>query len=264
MGSGPKLVSFTFHDLVGDDPDESGFTGAGPARYKLGRARFDEHLDVLGGVIGASGPVLVSDAGKRPKEWLLTFDDGGTSALEIAHLLVERGWLGHFFVTAGRIGQRGFVDESAIRELAAMGHVVGSHSQSHPARMSACPQPELEGEWEQSVRVLSGILGTQCTTGSVPGGSYSERVAEAAGKAGIRMLFTSEPRVRPWHVGDCRLLGRFAVHDRTDPQHIAAIARGDVSARAREFVGWNARKAAKKVGGNAYLRARSVVLSRRR
>ena len=48
---------------------------------------------------------------------LLTFDDGGKSAVRIADLLDKKGWKGHFFVTTSLIDTSGFVTPSNILDL---------------------------------------------------------------------------------------------------------------------------------------------------
>ena len=50
-------------------------------------------------------------------EWLLTFDDGGASALRIAEMLARYGWKGHFFITVNRIDSPAFVTSDDIRAL---------------------------------------------------------------------------------------------------------------------------------------------------
>ena len=66
-----------------------------------------------------------------------TFDDGGVSYYTVvADRLEAQGWRGHCFVSTDFIGQRGFLTAAQIRELDARGHVIGSHSASHPARFS--------------------------------------------------------------------------------------------------------------------------------
>lgn len=262
MEGAPQLVSFTFHDVVDGDPESSGFSGPGPARYKLGTARFEEHLRVFAEAFRGAPPTRVTDVGEARKGWLLTFDDGGSSSLAIGELLADRRWPAQFLITTDRIGEPAFLDEAGIRELAAMGHVVGSHSCSHP-RMTTCTPEQLRHEWEGSVEVLSRILGADVSVASVPGGAYDRQVATAADRAGIRSLFTSEPRVEPWAVGRCLVLGRFAVHNRTPTSRVRALARGDAVTRAYELGMWKLRSAARAVGGDTYLRARSLVLSRR-
>ncbi|MGA7217736.1 MAG: polysaccharide deacetylase family protein, partial [Candidatus Sulfotelmatobacter sp.] len=168
-----------YHDVVeGADWDSSGFTGPGTAKYKLSSADFEAHLKAVAN-LGAA-PITaheIAHATNGTLPFLLTFDDGGESAAtQIAGLLQQRGWHGHFFVTAGQIGRKGFLSAEQIRGLRKDGHVIGSHSFSHPTRMSRCPREELAEEWSKSLRALCDILGEPVDTASVPGGYYSRRV----------------------------------------------------------------------------------------
>ena len=258
-----RFVNLMYHDVISKDPDVSGFTGAGPGRYKVSWPRFMDHLRVLEDALGGVRPSRVTDAGGgRRTVWTLTFDDGGCSALEVGRVLAACGWHGHFLVTVDRIGDPGFLDVAGIRELATMGHVVGSHSCSHPTRMSKCSTGQLLDEWGRSVAVLSDILDCEVRVASVPGGAYSRRVALAAENRGIRYLFTSEPRVTTFTVGGCLVLGRFAVHRRTSSACVAAMARMKAFPRAWEYAEWTALKLAKAAGGDTYLRARTSILSK--
>src|SRR5205823_4330182 len=92
---------------------------------------------------------------------VITFDDGGRSAMAAADMLEARGRIGHFFITTNYIGTRGFLTEEQIRELAARGHVLGSHSCSHPLRMGHCSWPQLLNEWTRSRSILSGVIGVE-------------------------------------------------------------------------------------------------------
>ena len=114
-------------------------------------------------------------------------------------------------------------DESQIQALHSNGHVIGSHSCSHPARMSRCSQEQLNYEWEESTRVLTRILGTPVTTASVPGGFYSRRVAAAAARSGIRQLFTSEPVASSHIVDGCVVLGRFSIQQGVPGEWVASL-----------------------------------------
>src|SRR5204863_366926 len=76
-------------------------------------------------------PELVTDLDlTRPgRHVVLTFDDGGRSALAIGDTLAARGWRGHFFIVTGLIGSRAFLAPQQIRYLRGCGHVIGSHSE---------------------------------------------------------------------------------------------------------------------------------------
>jgi peptidoglycan/xylan/chitin deacetylase (PgdA/CDA1 family) len=260
-----RAATLLYHDVVenGRD-DESGFTGPGPLRYKLDTRDFERHLLELDRRIRRP-PFTVDELGSRSPElpWLLTFDDGGASAVSIGERLAERGWRGHFFITVDWIGRPGFVDASTIRVLDEMDHVVGSHSCSHPERMVRCTWDELLHEWGHSRDVLAEIVGKPVTIASVPAGHYGVAVARAAAAVGIRTLFTSEPVLKARVVDGCLVLGRFAIRRGMAAETAAALARGDGPPRLRQFASWNTKKVVKKVGGTTYWRLRRFLLSRR-
>ena len=259
-----KVVSLIYHDVVANERvDDSGFPGPGPARYKLDTAEFDQHLDELARRT-RQAPAIVDELRVKPAgvPWLLTFDDGGASSIWIGERLAQRGWRGHFFVTADWIGRRGFLDEDAIRTLDGMGHIIGSHSCSHPQRMAYCSREQLLDEWGRSAEVLSEIVGRPVDAASVPGGYYRPIVARAAAAAGIRTLFTSEPIVSSRTIDGCLVLGRFAVLRGFSAQRAASLARGDTLPRLRQFALWNAKRPAKAIGGERYLQLRRWLLTK--
>jgi peptidoglycan/xylan/chitin deacetylase (PgdA/CDA1 family) len=263
-----RATTLLFHDVVPAGRWElSGFPGADADVYKMDCAEFRAHLAAIGLRLRqppAAAPELFTPASARHHPLLLTFDDGGVSALEfVADMLDELEWKAHFLVTAGRIGTPGFLDRSQILELRRRGHVIGSHSYSHPTRMARCSPAELDREWQHSVLVLTEILGEPVQVASVPGGYYSRHVASAAARAGIRLLFNSEPVTRVRTVDGCLVLGRFTAMRGQDPRRTAAIVAGDRRLLAREYLFWNAKKLAKLLLGAAWLRARIILFERR-
>lgn len=233
-----------YHDVT-DSPDDSGFPGEHAARYKLPRALFEKHLRA----IQAAAP-----------DTLLTFDDGGISFhATIAGLLEQHGWRGHFFFTTDWIGRPGFCDAGQIRELAGRGHIVGTHSCSHPVPISALSREEIEREWKRSREVLEEITGTPVTAASVPGGYYSADVARSAAHAGLTTLFTSEPTVRVARIDGCLIFGRYAIQRGDSAAKAAALAAGRWFPRARQSAWWQLKKVAKRLAGGAYLKAQRRV-----
>jgi peptidoglycan/xylan/chitin deacetylase (PgdA/CDA1 family) len=251
-----------YHDVVGGDVEASGFRGAGPARYKLCAEAFLEHLDALREATGRA-PSSVAEVirGDEPRgAWLLTFDDGGSSAVETAQALSERGWRGHFFVVTDRLGTPGFLRHEEVRVLTEMGHVVGTHSASH-VRMSACSRTQLAEEWLRSIELLSDLIGAPVTSGSVPGGHYSVAVGRAAAACGLTTLFTSRPARRVGSVDGCLLLGRYAIRRHTPAAEAAQAARGAPGPWARQRAAWSLRAVAKRAGGPSYERLRARLLT---
>ena len=259
-----KVVCLLYHDVVeNNDWDSSGFTGPGTARYKLSRAEFAAHLRAIAKA-RSDAPKRAHDLLKPGAEllpFLLTFDDGGESAsTRIAGLLQAHQWCGHFFVTAGKIGERGFLTRSQIRELRGNGHIIGSHSFSHPVRMSYCSREQLLNEWTTSVQILSDIVGEQIDTASVPGGYYSRQVGETAAAAGVRILFNSEPRTEITDVSGCSVIGRFNIFNGNPPSLSEKLVLRKSKARLQQWLFWNSKKIVKTVAGKRYLAARQLLL----
>jgi peptidoglycan/xylan/chitin deacetylase (PgdA/CDA1 family) len=178
-------------------------------------------------------------------------------------MLEQYGRRGYFFITTDYIGKPSFLTPEHIRGLHARGHVVGSHSCSHPQRMAMCTDEQLCDEWTRSVAILGDIIGSRVTLASVPGGYYSDRVAEWAARAGIRTLFNSEPVAGVRQVSGCEVIGRYSIQPGISAQIAASIAAGSVAPRARQYIYWKAKKALKTVGGSYWLEFRRAWISRR-
>jgi peptidoglycan/xylan/chitin deacetylase (PgdA/CDA1 family) len=240
-------VALLYHDVVRDGNfTSSGFQGGDSDIYKLDAGQFRRHVDAIT---------------KESSRVLITVDDGGVSALQtIAPLLEAKQLHGYFFITTNWIGRPGFLSRDQIGELRQRGHLIGSHSCSHPERISHCSWEEMCDEWKRSTDVLSTILGESIQMASVPGGFYSRKVAQAAATAGIRTLFTSDPTTSVACVNGCVVAGRFMIQRSTSPELAAALARAAVVPRLKQSVSWNAKKVLKAAGGTAWLRFRKWAL----
>lgn len=263
-----RALTLLYHDVVPDGrPDVSGFQSPDADIYKLSVEEFARQLDAIAAstgepLVAATQLLTPQSLARRPV--LITFDDGGASgSLHIADMLEARGWAGHFFITTDYIGAPGFMDEGALRELRRRGHVVGSHSASHPPRMSACSPAQLDREWTSSLRRLADILGAPVELASVPGGYYSREVGAAAARAGIRILFNSEPVTRVHRVDGCLVVGRFGVQQGVSASWTAAVVRGERMPRALRYLHWSTKKVLKRLGGDVWLRARRRLIAAR-
>ena len=282
-----RTISLLFHDIFAGDPDESGFVSAAANRYKLPVADFDAQLEGVAAV-RTEPPILASALEPRlpkglngvsyddrsvsagPPRWgrtrrnpphgsarttpfAITVDDGGESYYTtLAGRLERRGWRGHCFVSTDFVGERGFLSRSQIRELAERGHVIGSHSASHPARFNTLPFHRIAAEWARSRAALEDIIGQRVDVASIPGGYYSPVVARAACEAGIRVLFTSEPITRVGTSGGCVLVGRFTIR-RGDANDLASrLVSAPSGTRARAWASWNAKGLVRPLLGPSY------------
>jgi len=247
-----------YHDVVREERwTESGFPEGHANIYKLTVEDFQRHVRQLSRV--GTAPRLVTDGADGG--WVLTFDDGGSSALDIiAPILEEHGWRGHFFMTTGRLGARAFLDGAGVRALVARGHIVGSHSVTHPLVMSGCSFAQLREEWRASVMTLGDVIGTPPTVASIPGGAYSRAIAEAAGEAGITCLFTSEPTANPWRIDGVTCMGRYVIWRGMKPDTAFAFATGRGLWPIRQRVEWETKKVAKALLGPGYQAIRRSVM----
>ena len=235
-----------YHDVVEGSSDV----------YAVTPDSFREQLDAVGRAPGTMDEL-------RDGDWLITFDDGGSSALAAGEELARRSWRGHFFIATDLIGHHGYLDWDGVRAVAGMGHVIGSHSCSHPDRMAACSRDQLMAEWTGSAEVLARELGAPVTCASVPGGLYSHEVGRTAAAAGYTTLFNSLPTQRLGSIDGCTLIGRYAIRRDTGTGEVAAVAAGRPLPWARQRAAWNLRGAAKKIAGPRYEGLRRALLARR-
>lgn len=245
-----------YHDVAdAASRDSVGFPGPLAARYKLDPALFREHLDAIA---AAGVHVGLIDPPSRMPDAVLTFDDAGASAALAAAELERRGWRGYFFVPTSRLDTDGFLGAEDVRDLAAKGHVVGSHSHSHPTYMGLLSPPELLREWRESRAILADVLGAEPQTASVPGGFLSRAVIESAAEAGYRLLMTSEPTTKVQRLDGLTTVGRYSIWSTTPPERAAAYASGQRVARARLWVEWKTKRLAKRMSPAAYERLRRI------
>ena len=208
------MIALLYHDVIADAlANESGFPGPDANHYKLSPDVFQAHL-----------MAVPSNAANV----LFTFDDGGASALDpCADLLESSGVRGLFFVPSDWIGHAGFSTASDLRTLHHRGHMVGSHSASHPVPISALSDSQLAREWQVSRERLEQVLGAAVTDASVPGGFTSSRVEAAAAEAGYTRLFTSQPRRSERTVSGMKVFGRFSVTRSTSLDTVSKVLAGD-------------------------------------
>ena len=223
-----RLAAFGYHEVT-EEPLTSGFLRPGAVRYTLTPGAFAAHLDRIAGRAPRPALVTAIDPARPARHVLLTFDDGGRSAMHAAEALRRRGWRGHFFVITARLGERTFLSPADVRELHAMGHLVGSHTHTHPDIFRELPPVRIDQEWRTSIDRLAQLLAAPCLAGAVPGGHTSREVEHSAERAGLRFLFTCDPTTRARRVGDCLVLGRVLVRRTTSPAAIDALA---------DFHGW--------------------------
>lgn len=167
---------------------------------------FRAHLDR----IEAEGYAVVgldqvaSLARDRRRMVAFTFDDGYRSVAETAWpMLKARRWPATIYAVSGYLdgsqtfpwdagAQRGaarLMDASIVRELAAEGVTVGSHSVSHRYLPGLSPR-EARSEIDDSRRALEDLLGSEVSTFSYPMGGWNRSLRAAVRSAGYSTAVT--------------------------------------------------------------------------
>jgi len=225
-----RLAALLYHDVLADPRRmKSGFSSPGADSYKMSQDLFAEHLDAISGISGdlpklAYHPTLESCL-DCPS--LFTFDDGGVSGwTTIAAHLERHDFRGHFFIVTEFLDEDGFLSREQVQDLHERGHLIGSHSHTHPERISSLSDAEIGEEWKRSCRELGDLLARPVETASVPGGWFSPRVAAGASRAGIKLLYNSEPTSRLYSEGDLLVRGRFCLRRFSTARLAASLAAG--------------------------------------
>ena len=121
---------------------------------------------------------------------VLTFDDGNYSNLETAKCLTENGLKGIFFITTERINSVGYLSSDDLRSIHRMGHIIGSHSASHPM-FPFISKKQAEIELSKSKEFIEEISGAECTAFAFPGGQFLPQHINLAKNVGYGNIFTS-------------------------------------------------------------------------
>ena len=195
-----------YHDVYKASVQESGFQTDGANHYKIQESAFDEQIQQV-----KTLPVT------------LTFDDGGVSFYTIIASILEKNNLrGHFYIATNRIGTDGFMTEAQILDLYKRGHVIGSHSYSHPSDFRVMPFEQRIKEWETSVERLSIITGSPVTEVSIPNGFLQEGDLKIFKSLGITTIFTSKLGENR-QVDGMKILGRVGIDNGMSAQQILSI-----------------------------------------
>ena len=178
-----------------------------PAALSVTAEQFDRQVNRV--LASGYAPVTFAAAAQaRPGDKVVafTFDDAYRSVLELAHSVLDRASaLATVFVPTAYAGRAEPMSWPGIdrwlggpherelvplqwpelRDLAARGWEIGSHTQTHP-RLTTLDDERLQRELIDSRQTCEQRLGRECVSIAYPYGDVDDRVARAAGQAGYR------------------------------------------------------------------------------
>ena len=256
----PSIIYLMYHELELPGrslcDSESGYT-----RYVLPEHDFRaqvEHLKTSGFRGLSVGQALTFPEGSNIA---ITFDDGcETDLLAAAPILRQSGFGATFYITSGRLGNRGHLSASQLKELNGQGFEIGCHSMTH-AFLTDLDDVGLKREIVDAKAQLEQILGEPVNHFSCPGGRYDQRVAAVARAAGYRTVATSRIHANS-NDTDVLALGRVTILRGLPIKDFAAICSGAALSRLRAQSA--VRDALKRLLGNSfYDRIRAVLLGDR-
>ncbi len=224
-------------------PGEYGWH-TGEKIYVLPLASFQEQLQGIARKHGALASEDLSSAATK-EGVLLTFDDGHISHYEHARpALKAAGFTGIFFISAGMIGEKDFMDAAQLREMASDGFELGSHGYHH-VPLPGLSSAQLKVEMQDSRKRLEDVTGREIRSFSIPRGFYHPRIRAAAEEAGYRFLFTSHFGLHTTGT-DLFYIRRMAVTQDTTAGQFESWLQGDLGAmrwveeakeKARQWIG---------------------------
>jgi peptidoglycan/xylan/chitin deacetylase (PgdA/CDA1 family) len=249
-----------YHDV---QPTLAG-TGGNLDHFTVSASGFECMLDTIAS--GAYRGCSLEDAFADPSPRVgITFDDGTLGQYEFAvPALLARGMTATFYVTTDWVGRAGYMTWEQLRELAASGMSIQSHTRSHRP-LSELSRDDVRLELESSKSELEDRLGRCAVEIAFPGGDPPPRrlrylVAESGYRVavgtrwGVNHGISQEATLR-------RFVKRCTVRRDTTP----ALARQIVEAEAwlglRSIAKERALRAIRStLGASRYLRWREKVL----
>jgi peptidoglycan/xylan/chitin deacetylase (PgdA/CDA1 family) len=223
-------------------------------KYAIGRDAFEAQIRYLHE--NGFGSLTLNDFhegnGGSGRYVAITFDDGNYSDYSLAcPILSKYGFRATFFVTTDRIGTKGHVGWSIIREMADAGMSVQSHGVSHKF-LSDLSREEMYGELYASKNLIEGKICRPVHYISLPGGSCSRRVLRLAEEAGYKGVCTSKPGPTSLPIihRSFAVFSRYVIHSGTTFKRFKNIADNDAYCIARSTLLHEMKSVTRKVIGN--------------
>ena len=238
-----KKVVLMYHDIVTKEDKSSGFQNESAFQYKVLESAFEEQVKALQG-----------------KDVVFTFDDGGVSFITKAAPILEKyGFKGVFFISTKYIGTSGFLTAEQIKALEERGHIVGSHSHSHPEIFTKLSEEEVREEWLKSYEILQSILGRKDLPMSIPNGYASKTIMQEAIDCGFTDIYTSQPTTKNKSFQKHNVIGRYVVHENMSTADVLRIVTSK-GCQMKMALKWHVLNVVKGVLGESYDALKAKVL----
>lgn len=235
-----------YHDIVTKTDKSSGFQNKNAFQYKVEESAFEEQVKALQG-----------------KDVVFTFDDGGESFLTKAAPILEKyGFKGVFFISTKYIGTSGFLTAEQVKALKERGHIVGSHSHTHPEIFTRLSKEEVHEEWLKSFETLQSILGRKDLPMSIPNGYASKTIMQEAIDCGYTDIYTSQPTTKVGSFQKHNVIGRYVVHENMTTEDVLRIVTSK-GTKMKMALKWHVLNVVKGVLGESYDAVKAKVINKK-
>jgi len=123
-----------------------------------------------------------------------TFDDGKKGSLIAAKMLKKYNMQGIFFIITNKISEPGYIDIKEINEIHRMGHIIGSHSHTHP-NFKKISDDEVTFELFRSKEILDNLISQKVTKFAFPGGQRKTHHSKIALELGYTEIYNSIEKI---------------------------------------------------------------------
>lgn len=186
-----KPVVLMYHGIVSPESPAPLEREEGAHLYDVSRENFSSQMTCLTEEdFNVCGIDDAAAEGKR--NIVITFDDGESNNIRNAFPVLRRlGFTAYFFIVAGRIGKKGYMNWEELKELRDANMVVGSHSLTHRI-LTELKDKDIEKELVESKLLLETHLKINIDCFSVPRGFYNQKTLDMAQKNGYKRIFVSD------------------------------------------------------------------------
>jgi peptidoglycan/xylan/chitin deacetylase (PgdA/CDA1 family) len=246
IGNTNKISPLVLHRIVKDAND--------PQWEDVSKYYFKEILNE----IESSWRISGSKESINGNGGILTFDDGNSSDYEIVFPMLNlRKINAIFFLIVDKVGNKGYINWSQVKEMHKYGMIFGSHGLSHKA-MSKLSEKDALNEFAKSKSILEDNLGSAINCFSYPFGDCSKESHVIGLSAGYNFLFTSNHGIAN---ENSKILPRNSIHSGMNLKKISKIMSPGFSLQLRWKIEDKLKTSIKRsIGMDEYKKIRNKIL----